>query len=264
MNRPANWDQLTPQQRRPFNTAYARSRAFRAWEHSQVTLGISVAVDGSFRANDVPSGKYELSLRAQFQNNAIDDGAGAGMAGPGVGRIDLTVNVPDVPNGRSDEPLDLGALRLVADKEIPCVKVGDRAPPFTAATLDRRGLRLDDFKGKVVLLAFWATWSAPCQAELPFLKDVHETFGGDERFAMIGLNEDQYPDPASKYVKTNGLNWPHAHLPVEGGLTASYGAVGVPSIWLIDEKGIVVAKDLRGEEIKAAVGKAMKRNEPGK
>ena len=68
---------------------------------------------------------------------------------------------------------------------------GTVAPPIEATTLDGKPLKLDDFKGKYVLLDFWATWCGPCIGEIPQLQAVHDAFGKDERFAILSLSVDE-------------------------------------------------------------------------
>ena len=68
---------------------------------------------------------------------------------------------------------------------------GEVAPPIEATTLDGKPLKLDDFKGKYVLLDFWATWCGPCIGEIPQLQAVHDAFGKDERFAILSLSVDE-------------------------------------------------------------------------
>ena len=68
-------------------------------------------------------------------------------------------------------------------------------------------LKLLDFRGKYVLLDFWATWCGPCLGETPYLKAVYDTYGGDERFVMISLRLDKDVEAPQKYVQENGMEW---------------------------------------------------------
>ncbi len=68
--------------------------------------------------------------------------------------------------------------------------IGDQAPDFEIRTLSGETVRLADYRGKYVLLDFWATWCTPCLKEIPNLKAVYDKFGSSERFAMISLSLD--------------------------------------------------------------------------
>jgi len=148
--------------------------------------------------------------------------------------------------------------RPVAADELP-PHIGDRAPAFEAVTVDGRPLRLADYRGKYVLLDFWATWCAPCIKEHPCLKATHATFGQDDRFVMISLSLDTEPAAPSEYAEKNGLRWIQGFLgdrsktPVPG----QFGAWGIPQILLVGPDARIMAKNLRGEEIKKTVARAL-------
>ena len=133
------------------------------------------------------------------------------------------------------------------------------APDFTFQDLEGQSFKLSDFAGKYVLLDFWATWCWPCRAETPYLKQVYDTFGHDERFAMIGLSLDSDVDAPRQYAVENQLEWTQGFV---GGGSQSmapqrYGVRGIPSIFLIDPQGAIVARDLRHDGIGAAVAEAL-------
>jgi thiol-disulfide isomerase/thioredoxin len=85
--------------------------------------------------------------------------------------------------------------------------VGDCAPDFTIKTLEGKELNLADFRGKYVLLDFWATWCAPCLAEMPNLQAIQDQYAKDPRFVIIGLSVDDRPVSAAYSVKALKLSW---------------------------------------------------------
>lgn len=139
------------------------------------------------------------------------------------------------------------------------VKVGQDAPLFTTKTVDGKQLKLADYKGKFVLLDFWATWCGPCLGETPHLKAIFEKYGKREDFVLIGLSLDKDPAQPAAYAKENGCSWVDGFLGEWGKdeVTKLYGVRGIPSICLIGPDGKVVAKNLRGDGIMASVSGAL-------
>jgi len=138
-------------------------------------------------------------------------------------------------------------------------EVGQEAPGFEIKTTDDKTIKLADYRGKYVLLDFWATWCGPCRGETPNLKAVYEQFGKREDFVMIGLSLDQEKEKPIAYAKEKGTQWIDGFLGGEDkdGVAAKYGVRGIPSIWLIGPDGKVTARGLRGEGILEAVKKAL-------
>ena len=114
-----------------------------------------------------------------------------------------------ITGGRTDEPFDLGTLR---PRTRQTLKLGQPAQPFDVEALDGRRLKLEHFRGKYVLVVFWASWCAPCIAEIPELMAVYERFSRDARFAMIGLSVDAGKEAPRKLVAENGLAWEQGFL----------------------------------------------------
>jgi len=165
-----------------------------------------------------------------------------------------------LPDGKQKTEI-LGQLTPTPRRAIKeeVVKVGQDAPLFTAKTVDGKELKLVDYKGKFVLLDFWATWCGPCLGETPNLKAVFEKYGRRDDFVLIGLSLDKDPAQPAAYAKENGCEWVEGFLGDWGKdeVTKMYGVRGIPSIWLIGPDGKVLASGLRGDGIMAAVATAL-------
>jgi thiol-disulfide isomerase/thioredoxin len=160
-----------------------------------------------------------------------------------------------MPAGKDKEVLQEEVM-LNRDERISS---GEMAPEFSAKTLEGKAFKLSDYRGKHVLLDFWAPWCGPCRGETPNLKAVYEKYGKREDFVMIGLSLDKDVDKPLAYAKENGCAWVDGFLGDWGKdtVTKKYGVHGIPSIFLIGPDGKVVAEGLRGEGIMQAVSGAL-------
>ena len=234
--------------------AFFKTEAGRQYHFSKTRNALNFSKDGSFRIDDVPGGKYTLKIE-------LREGSGdspSRFSAPLIANLTKEIEVPDSRGGRTDEPFDLGTLSVEA-KAI--MKKGKAAPDFEVKTIDDKPLRLADFKGKYLLLDFWAVWCGPCVAETPHLKSAWETFKDDPRFAMIGLSLDPEAAAPRNYTKKNEIGWTQGFLGEwsKSDVPDRFGVQGIPAIFLIGPDGKIIAKDLRGDAIKAAIASALKK-----
>jgi peroxiredoxin len=132
----------------------------------------------------------------------------------------------------------LVAIALALAGPASALDAGDVAPAFKAPRLDGGGeLSLEELRGKVVFLDFWASWCAPCQKSMPQLEALRKEFPAD-RFALVGVNLDRDAALAKKLVGKHGIGYPSASDP-EGKLPTRFGLETMPTAYLIDADGVI-------------------------
>lgn len=171
----------------------------------------------------------------------------------------LKKDFPETKQGQNaDKMLESFAQQAAAIKIQKQLVPGSVFPDFDEKDLEGKPLSIAKFKGKVVLIDFWATWCGPCIAELPNVLKTYEKHH-PKGLEIIGISLDKDKDKLTKFIADKKMTWPQYFdgLGWQCKLAAKYGVNSIPATYLLDKSGKIIDKDLRGDQLEAAVAKAL-------
>jgi peroxiredoxin len=124
------------------------------------------------------------------------------------------------------------------------VNVGDKAPDFSAPNPNDIAVSLNTSLGKLTVLDFWASWCGPCRVDSPNLVKVYNTYK-DKGLAIVGISLDQQKESWKKAIDNDKLDWTHVSYLKrwDDPIAAIYGVRSIPQLFLLDENGVVIAKE---------------------
>jgi len=130
------------------------------------------------------------------------------------------------------------------------VDVGKQAINFTQQSVDGKPVQLTDFRGRYVLLEFWASWCGPCRAENPNLVKQYQLYK-DKGFDVLGISLDSNKELWKQAIEKDGLPWTHVSdlNGWKNAVAEMYGIRAVPASFLVDPSGKIIAQGLRGESL---------------
>ena len=151
--------------------------------------------------------------------------------------------------------------------EFKVVQVGRRAPDFTAPDPSGKPVSLKQSMGKLTIIDFWASWCGPCRKANPELVALYKEFH-DKGLNIIGVSLDK-PGQADRWkeaIAKDGLTWTQVSNLKEWSdpIAARYGVQAIPAMFLVNEHGVVVAKDLHGAKLREKIEQFLIKKAPAK
>jgi thiol-disulfide isomerase/thioredoxin len=156
----------------------------------------------------------------------------------------------------ADDPNRNRALRYIDEPELARARM---APAFAVTTLDGQHIGLDDLKGKVVLLDFWATWCEPCREALPHMREIAKKFGG-EPLVIVSVSLDSDEQKWKNYVANNGMTWLNYYDGgFQGPISKLFGVEAIPHTFTIDADGILQDEHIGDASVEGKLKKLIAR-----
>lgn len=160
-----------------------------------------------------------------------------------------------------EKDVTLGEFARAELFELRHLRIGKVAPELEGEDLDAKKFKLSDSRGKVTLVVFWASWCGPCMVEVPHEKKLVERLK-DKPFVLIGVNGDDDRAKAKRVTLKEGMTWrsfwngkdgPH------GPISRAWNVREWPTVYVLDEKGVIRFKHIMGKEQDEAVDQLLKK-----
>lgn len=134
------------------------------------------------------------------------------------------------------------------------IGLGYPAKNFTVKLLNGENFTLASQQGKIVLIYFWAYWCEPCKQEIPYLDNFYQEYK-DKGLELVGISLDSSIKKAREYIEQHKLQWKHScsGKAWNDKVVTLYGVNSLPSLWVIDKKGILRSFDVKGEELRSVI-----------
>jgi len=219
----------------------------------------SQLIAGTNRKNDAI--RDLNSYLKQFLNtntNGTISGLALSWASRSFSRSEFEASLNDMVRKFPDNSL-LAGIKKSYDKQIAAMQgqdnemnswVGKQAPELSLPDVNGKSVSLDSYKGKYLLVDFWASWCGPCRAENPNVVSIYNQFKG-KNFAILGVSLDRERDAWQEAIRADHLDWTHvSDLKFwSSKAVETFKFNGIPFNVLIDPQGKIIAQGLRGDDL---------------
>ncbi len=160
-----------------------------------------------------------------------------------------------------DEKIKTSHFGKAVKKSLDAAKataIGSEAPDFILNDVNGKPVSLAAYKGKYILLDFWASWCGPCRQENPAVVKAYNTYKS-KGFDILGVSLDEKKDKWEQAIKQDNLTWTHVSdlKGWESDVAALYEVRAIPMNYLLDKEGKIIAKSLRGEDLIKKLGEIL-------
>jgi thiol-disulfide isomerase/thioredoxin len=215
--------------RKGWNDLWGKTREGSAYFSTLQYWFVKLAPDGGFRISGVPPGEYQLAIAIYAKPSGC-------LVDPLARKtVWVTVTPDDAARGKLTLP-------EIDAKVMPIPVVGD-TPKLAFQLADGTESSLAHLRGRHMVVHFWASWCGPCRKQLPALRGLRDSFTPD-KLILLGVSLDD--DPAAWQTALGRLNlpWPQGRLPAAAASVSS-----VPTYWLLDPAGKIIAKASAPDEL---------------
>jgi peroxiredoxin len=209
--------------------------------HSETVRRGRIVVDGL----SVPfelygrAGRYDYPSQTIWFDLDADGEGGESRESPELFRNrDGYVNLGEQSYAFSVDPFGRHLELIPESERLPdrqALKEGHPAPDFQTTTIDDRSIRLADYKGKALLLYFWADWCGPCHSEAPRLAEIDSTWS-DRGLQILGITTDE-ESTIEAFTSEHGQSWPQISEGFDGAVHRAYRVAAYPTKYLVDPRG---------------------------
>ncbi|MEO6151029.1 MAG: TlpA disulfide reductase family protein [Mucilaginibacter sp.] len=189
--------------------------------------------------------KNKNSLAAFYAASSVDPRENEGA---------LVAYAENIKDKFTDNPMVQRFIKqMIAIKP---VSIGAKAQDFTLPGLDGNSISLADYKGKYVMIDFWASWCRPCRMENPNVVKQYNAYKA-KGFNILGISLDNEKPRWEEAIKADGLTWTHASslLGFDGPVERMYQVTAIPSNYIIDPNGVIIAKNITGSALEEFLSK---------